>query len=843
MQSRLANLFLIMMLFSIGIVNAVSWNISNELVKPLSADVYFDSQQTSFEGLKAFDNLNTSKWLSQYATDGHYIYVDLGNVTYMQSFWMQSRDKADNVCLGSWHLDISNVTSSWTQWSGEYVTSGTGACSGQTSQNYYEFNNFTIFARYIRVYVTTSRSDAANYETAIQEIGLTKKGIGGASFVYPTPNNFITVNSNFVINCSATDYASGYQYSIFLDAVPFLVNETSNEAYYNITTNYSTQGGHYYSCQVSNTTSGESSQVITNNVTIDTDSPLIVDIQTINNNTLFLQGYGMNFSANITFSNTNLNHSAVFLDDILVINQTVLEPTTYTHNWSYLVSNLSVGSHVFVYKVIDDGFLVAQTNFTFYLANVSTKYNLTTLTDTNQTYILNVTLPAGWNVSLTSFLYNNKNMSFVRNNSVFITEYHLIETAGTYYLNYSLNFSSNLTNKRYDNITFLQTVSGIVLTSCSAGSANLSLILDIYNEKPLGSTNASLKLTLNPYLLSEEITTNYSFTLSGSNKYYICMSPYTSEPTYINGLFEISKPEYNTRNYYIRGYILDNNTKNLSLYTINSTQASVIVISVQDNDGSYVSNALLQAYRYYPEDGKWRLVESALTNPNGEAALNLVAFDSYYRFAVIKNGEVLYTESTAGRQITQSTFTLPISTQNGLLQEYNDIQGVDANLFYNNDTHTYTFTYNDPTGTTSQACLETRFDSDRRGTTIYCSQDNCASGSSGIIYCTISQDNQSGVYSAIPLIRTYSGKTIPLRPNIMEYTPVPFEGLQNYVAFAAAFFYVPTILSAIFNPVMALGMLILSAFILFKIGIFVWTELAMATLLVLAIYFIKKLRT
>jgi len=254
-------IIIVMIAFMAGTVASQDmWNSSYELTKPVwSGNITADSE-TAQVSWHAWDGSVTTPWVSN-TERYHYNKIDLGNTYSLIRFWMQARPIDDVVCLGNFSIEYSTNDVDWTDWSGRIEQGGNPAleCSRAepmvgSNRNYYNFTNFSVTARYVRVNITDSRSDGANNEAVIYEVGITRF-LGSIS--YPTqsqyPANFTLTGLNGQpINITYEIYSSNLSLNESSIKLFYQVSDTQPcWRYINGTCTYSSYANNTYTSNIS----------------------------------------------------------------------------------------------------------------------------------------------------------------------------------------------------------------------------------------------------------------------------------------------------------------------------------------------------------------------------------------------------------------------------------------------------------------------------------------------------------------------------------------------------------------------------------------------------------------
>lgn len=345
-----------------------------------------------------------------------------------------------------------------------------------------------------------------------------------------------------------------------------------------------------------------------------------------------------------------------------------------------------------------------SSNVSFVLVNSSIEYNSieTSLSQTRAS--LTIKKASGLveysdiNISL---LYNGSVINPVKtsdiNNIYFNFTYTtpLITSNSIVPLNFYFNFSSTPTF----NYSYSQVVQPIDLKDCSTNeTGKYSLNISFFEEETLSS---SVNVSTNLEISVNNTNQVFGLELRNRNNYSICLNSENS--LVINSKIEYYGENYSNRKYYLNNYVLDNETDNINLYTINSDLASDIILTVYDKSkGTRVKDAYVKILRYYPgksnvSDAGYSTIEIEKTDALGQTGAKLYLADVWYKFIVEYPSSVIKYNGDVEKVLTTDKL-LPISLSTNNLLKYNNLAQVNGDVSCVKSSQTCTFTWSDPTG-------------------------------------------------------------------------------------------------------------------------------------------------
>lgn len=253
-------------------------------------------------------------------------------------------------------------------------------------------------------------------------------------------------------------------------------------------------------------------------------------------------------------------------------------------------------------------------------------------------------------------------------------------------------------------------------------------------------------------------------------------------------------------NYFLDNYLLNNITKTLNLYASAST--TQVLFTVLDR-GTEIEGAYIHILKYNVGTGTYTTTEILKTDSQGQAIGNIILGTTFYNFLVYYGGELVYTDIGAKLISTTRTFNINlIGTE--WLDNFGNMLGINTNLYYNNETYNFVFTWSDPTGEMHYGCM--RVDK-RNNSGKYALIDNCTQTTSGTIIYNIAPLYNGSEYIATAYMK-YDYEIIVDRiaykvASIKDY----FQEKPLPSLFLAWMFILVMFLIGIPNPVIAVTLL------------------------------------
>lgn len=199
-------------------------------------------------------------------------------------------------------------------------------------------------------------------------------------------------------------------------------------------------------------------------------------------------------------------------------------------------------------------------------------------------------------------------------------------------------------------------------------------------------------------------------------------------------------------NYFLDDFLADNSTAFLSLYTQNNTDQ--VLFTVLDLNGNRVAEAYIHVLKYDVGSGTYDLTEILQTDTQGQTIANIELYDTYYNFLIYYNGELVYTEQAVRIITTTRTFTISLEGT-GWMENFETALGIDYDLYFNEGTNNFVYTYADTASEIHEGCLRVEVLND---TGLFTLSDSCSQATSGTLVYTITPLNGS-TYTATGYVK------------------------------------------------------------------------------------------
>lgn len=210
--------------------------------------------------------------------------------------------------------------------------------------------------------------------------------------------------------------------------------------------------------------------------------------------------------------------------------------------------------------------------------------------------------------------------------------------------------------------------------------------------------------------------------------------------------------QYAKRTYY---YTLGNLTNHsLRLYLLSLGNGTDVTFTIQDSSGNELNNATIRMMKYYVSTNSYRTVAMARTNAEGEAVIDVDYNDAFYQMLVTYGNFNLI---TIGAKIITTAMRLTMDLIADPFTVVDALDNIVTSLTFNSLTQTFTYTFNDLTGTSRTGTLEVYRITPREHNLVCTNTDTSASAS---LLCQVNTTNTTGSYSAHGMIDIPGGSNI-----------------------------------------------------------------------------------
>jgi len=440
-----------------------------------------------------------------------------------------------------------------------------------------------------------------------------------------------------------------------------------------------------------------------------------------------------------------------------------------------------------------------------------------------------------WNNTIYNgtFLYNTSD-TFVFNALVPIPKLNTSDwnESVSFHWNYT---AWNTTPETKSTTTKTQTIYKIALTDCSYLTTTKTLIFEMYNETNQTAINASLDINFEIWKNSS-VTRNYAFSFKNNHNYSVCIYPSWAS-LYTNAIGQFYTNIHPTREYNLHESLISNQTQTIKLYLVGEGESTRIKLTVKDASGTIQPDVFIQIQRYYIDSDSYVTVAIPKTDSLGQTSVNLIPYTVYYKFVLIKNGQVVAVKNPM--LITSSEIILTLDPVPKI--EYLKYTGKIAHgCIFNNETKTLSCTVVDTSGTVTKGYLNVYWQTVLNRIKVCSASEESSSFTIG---CNLGS-NANGTYSYVLSVDTDLNpvETVVLESDLIQISvPMVIFGLEGIIA--AILIIGTNSFIGLFNPAagILLGLLSFGICLIFGIIPPLWS--AFFSLLFVGIIIIIKAKT
>ncbi len=468
------------------------------------------------------------------------------------------------------------------------------------------------------------------------------------------------------------------------------------------------------------------------------------------------------FNASITPAVLNITNATLYIynssDDIHNITFNIVTGEILNRtNWT--IYNFSVGEEYQwnVYACGDDATDTAvcawaSSNFTFTGSSfntIYTQYNFSLFETSRETFKVNISSNPTISAASTSLWYNGTEYpSIVIDGTAGIysafnsLDIHLAESDGnkTFYWQWAFELISGTTTKQNSTV-YSHEVNRTRLVYCNPTYTTKFLNITSHTSaNPFPHVNATLKSAIQHWLGTGEVKRNYSFEdiTETNHTFNYCGS--VNKTFYIDASFEYDSTGYAQNYHYFSNASLSNESTALELYLLNDSFATLTVLKVTDEAQNAMGEVLIQIQLYDIGTDTYYTVGMAKTSFAGEDIAYLNWYDTFYKFVLTRDGEVL--KITSPYKIAETPQVFEITTS--VTFPYDKFGDIIYNLGFNNATKNFVLIFVMPTGDITSGCLKV-IKRNPTNDTIIC--DVCETSSSATLYCNVNTQGNGTFYA------------------------------------------------------------------------------------------------
>ena len=251
-----------------------------------------------------------------------------------------------------------------------------------------------------------------------------------------------------------------------------------------------------------------------------------------------------------------------------------------------------------------------------------------------------------------------------------------------------------------------QNVSRLIFGECGIGTQAVNF--SFFKESDQLTLSADFDSTFTYYLGSGTVTKQNITVNATTNNVSFCVN--REENYTVNSQIELSSTGYETRLFnFIKEIYINTSVTAKSLYLLNSSASSDIIIEVKNPGLKPLSGILVNISKFLPSTGNFIQVESQLTDDFGQFVANLIENDAKYKFEFYdEDGTLLKTSPVITIACRASICIIPfvIEIVSNDFDEFKTISDYVGTLTFDNITNTFAFSWDDKTGETTTTRLE-----------------------------------------------------------------------------------------------------------------------------------------
>lgn len=386
-------------------------------------------------------------------------------------------------------------------------------------------------------------------------------------------------------------------------------------------------------------------------------------------------------------------------------------------------------------------------------------FNSTTYETSTESFAINITYDTNhYQVATATFNYNGTIYNADTSNGGYFTKVLDIVNVNTL-MNKSFFWNISLTNSTgtfyFKSNVNSQIIRPIYLVLCNASITTKTINFTFADEentsnKLSGIFNGIFNYTLGDGGVSKLLTYN---TIS-TGEVDLCITPTNSTffTTMSVNYNDANSTSYGTRFFVQQRYPLDNVTDTQVLYLLKLTSLTTFIIQVQDNNLLPVSGVTVETYRFFPETNNFSIVQTGLTDINGQTTGQFVINTVNYKFIVKdSNNNILYTSPVQVVIPTTTPYTIILAIGAGIPSPYQPFQPLpqfSQNISFNGNTNQVIYSYVDSSGNFTSTTFSVYIINYSNGNDFYACNLTLTS-TSGVSICDLGlTGNRSGSYTA-----------------------------------------------------------------------------------------------
>lgn len=255
--------------------------------------------------------------------------------------------------------------------------------------------------------------------------------------------------------------------------------------------------------------------------------------------------------------------------------------------------------------------------------------------------------------------------------------------------NFIFNFTLNQND--YDTGLIPQTIYQLYLDSCGGLSNTTAINYTGYDELTNSQINTSFSAYYEVYKVGGDVYRNYTFNFTSRPTHQICLLP-TDATLQSDYVVEYKRTGYATR-YYIRRNATITANKKIPLFLLTSGNATSVTVHATNTLDEPIPNILIEMYNYNILTAKYSLVETRVTNSEGEGIFSVVYTNSFYLFKLFEETTQRKADSTHYQITTLDLYYILYDEIATGLETWIEFRGFEPEWSYNNNTRKINLTW------------------------------------------------------------------------------------------------------------------------------------------------------
>ena len=387
--------------------------------------------------------------------------------------------------------------------------------------------------------------------------------------------------------------------------------------------------------------------------------------------------------------------------------------------------------------------------------------------------------------------------------------------------NMSVNWTMNV---YYGGLTRYQTVSTsnllvykLIITFCGDGNLT-SVVYQTYDETTWGYlnySNYSLKVTVKGGTMSR----NFSKSTTNAQNISICIYPsnanYTGDITVYYSNSQTATNTYSQRQWHNYNYRLDNDTKLINVYLINSTMSYQVEIDTRDVNNLLAPNTLVLFQKFNYTDNKFYNMTSIFSGVDAKSTTLLNRYDTPYKLILTDSSGVTLSTYNDYFIVESPTVVRTGTSFTNYVQTFEDIAVICA---YNNVTKVLSCNFNDPSHKLTQIRFEV-MESGLWGKPVICNEtlNNTYSGTFTCDLSTVDAATKGFTYRVMGRIEHSYGAPYLLAHGVIEKSLPNIYGANG--VFYAMLIWMAVFFLGMWKAEVAIGLSVLGIFVGMWIGV------------------------